>query len=96
MRFAEHVAWFLDPYEPQDTKPSANKIIATIRPAEPPLSPFASKEFATPAAQDWNITNTKRTMEMIPETNFHVFIFKFSLLYLTILRLANIHIEMFH
>lgn len=34
-------------------------------------------------------------IDTIPEINFHVFIFKFSLLYLTILKLANIHIEMF-
>ena len=46
----------LPPFEPFlvaiETIPPANKIIATISPAEPPLSPFSAKEFEIPAAQD--------------------------------------------
>ena len=57
-----------------DTIPPAKSIIATITPADPPTSPFASSVLATPAAQDWNVTNTKSTIDKIPDTSFQVFI----------------------
>ena len=46
-------------------------------PAEPPTSPLASSVFATPAAHDWNATNTKSTIDKIPDTSFQVLIDQF-------------------
>ena len=57
-----------------ETIPPASIKNATIIPAEPETSQFSCNAFDKPAAQDWKVTRTNKTMDRIPETSFQVFI----------------------
>ena len=77
-----------------ETIPPASKRIATNNPALPPASPFADIVLATPANADWNNTNTLNTIDNIPETNFQVFMIKFSLqnIYINTIKCVYLHL----
>jgi hypothetical protein len=55
--------------------------MATNTPPVPLACPFDDRALYMPAAQDWNKTKTDRTIEIIPITNFAVFIFLTSSLF---------------
>ena len=61
-----------------DTIPPQSMHILTTSPALPLDCPLSSSALARPAIILWNATNTLNTMEMIPLTNFQVFIIKKS------------------
>ena len=67
-----------------ETIPPVNIRIATIIPAEPDTSLFASRALDKPAAHDCSATKANKTQQMMPDTSFHVLILKFHLYCLSI------------
>ena len=58
-----------------DVSPATNRTNARIIPPPALVSDeLSSMAFTTPVAQDWNVMITNTTQEIMPDTNFQIFI----------------------